>query len=171
MTLTNGVLQVDAQSNSLIGTYVMKVTMTTPDSGNQVWNTVNVVLNYCVITGLAKPTAPTTLAYTIFALNKLTIDMSSPGFQQVPACGYYLVETYTWTIPSSAPIKEFYSTGGSPYIIDIESTDPTKNGNYLVTLALSAFYPSTELTFTQSISFSVTVTDPCLTLVYTSFTL
>jgi hypothetical protein len=58
----------------------MKVTMTTPDSGDQKWNTVNVVLNYCVITGIAKPTTPTTLNYSIFALNKLTIDLSSPGF-------------------------------------------------------------------------------------------
>ena len=37
MTLDNGVLTVDAQSNTLIRTYEMDITMTTPDSGDQVF--------------------------------------------------------------------------------------------------------------------------------------
>lgn len=37
MTLDNGVLTVDAQNNSLVRTYEMKITMTTVDSGDQVF--------------------------------------------------------------------------------------------------------------------------------------
>ena len=116
MTLTDGVITVDAQSNSLIRTYEMKVTMTTPDSGDQLFETVIIKLDYCVITGLAKPTDPTDLAYSIFAAAALVNDLGTPGFQQVPACGYFLVNTFTWTIPSGAPIAQDTSTG-SQYII------------------------------------------------------
>ena len=40
MTLDNGVLTVDAQLNSLVTTYEMTVTMATPDSGDQTFETV-----------------------------------------------------------------------------------------------------------------------------------
>lgn len=85
--------------------------MVTPDSGDQVFQTVNVVMNYCVITELTPPVDPTDLAYTVFATSPLVIDLSTPGFLQVPACGYYLVDTFTWTIPSGAPIVQDTSTG------------------------------------------------------------
>ena len=80
--------------------------MTTPDSGDQTFDTVTVVLNVCVITHLDPPTMPTALTYKIFDSPAHQIDLSTPGFQQVPACGYYLVETFTWTIPSGAPITQ-----------------------------------------------------------------
>ena len=115
-----------------------------------------------MIVSLDPPTSPTTLDYLIFANDPLTIDLSSPGFQQVPACGYYLVETFTWDIPSGAPITE-NTSGGTSYAIDVASTDPSHDGTYTVTLNLSALYATLVTTYTQSISFTITVTDPCLT--------
>jgi len=38
----------------------------------------------------------------------------------VPACGYSLVETITWTIPTGTPISE---NGANRYLLDILSTD------------------------------------------------
>lgn len=68
MTLSNGVLTVDSQDNADVKTYNMRVTMTTPDSGDQLFDTVKVVLGVCVITHLDAPTDPTSTTYTIFAL-------------------------------------------------------------------------------------------------------
>ena len=80
MTLDSGVLTIDAQNNNLVRTYEMEVTMVTPDSGDQIFQTVDVVLEVCVILSLDPPTMPTTLDYLIFATSDLTIDLSSPGF-------------------------------------------------------------------------------------------
>ena len=88
----------------------------------------------------------------------------------MPACGYFLVETFTWTIPDGAPITE-NTSGGSSYVIDVESTDPSHDDTYSVTLGLSALYATLQTTYTQSISLSITVTDPCLTTTYEDFTL
>lgn len=104
MTLDSGVLTVDPRDNALIGKYELRVTMTTVDSGDQVFDTVVVDVDYCVITHIQEPDMPLDLDYKIFAVDDTIIDISVPGFQQVPACGYYLVETITWTIPSDAPI-------------------------------------------------------------------
>lgn len=170
MTLTNGVLEVDAQDNNLIGTYEMEITMVTPDSGDQVFQTVKVVLNYCVITHLTPPVDPTELDYLVFAPNPLVIDLGTPGFVQVPACGYFLVETYTWTIPEGAPITQDTSSG-SQYIVNVLSTDPSTHGSFAVTLGMSALYSTLQTTFTEDITFTVVVTDPCLTTEITTFTL
>lgn len=170
MTLDAGVLTVDSASNSDVKVYDMTVTMTTPDSGDQQFATVTVTLEVCVIVSLDPPTMPTTLEYLIFATSPLSIDLSSPGFQQVPACGYYLVETFTWDIPAGAPITE-NTSGGSRYVIDTASTTPADDGTYAVTLNLSALYATLVTTYTQSISFTVTVTDPCLTTTIAAFTL
>ena len=170
MTLNNGVLTVNSQSNLEVKTYNMRVTMTTPNSGDQTFDTVKVVLDVCVITSLAKPSAPQTTTYKIFDKPALTIDLSNPGFQQVPACGYYLVETFTWTIPQGAPITQ-NNSGNSKYKIDTLSTDPTKHGTYTVKLALSALYATLVATFTQEIEFVVTVNDPCRTTTIAAFTL
>ena len=88
----------------------------------------------------------------------------------MPACGYYLVETFTWDIPSGAPITE-NTSGGTSYVIDVASTDPSHDGTYTVTLNLSALYATLVTTYTQSISFTITVTDPCLTTTFETVTL
>jgi len=58
----------------------MSVTMTTPDSGDQTFETLNVVLDLCVILSLDPPTDPTSLEYLIFAVSPLSFDLSTPGF-------------------------------------------------------------------------------------------
>lgn len=146
MTLDNGVLTVDAQNNSLIKTYEMTVTMTTPDSGDQTFESVTVVLNLCVITHLDPPTQPSDTHYLIFATSPLSIDLSSPGFQQVPACGYYLVETFTWSGLDNSPITQ-NTSGGNQYAIDVDSTDPDDDATYSVSLHLSALYATLQTTY------------------------
>ena len=130
----------------------------------------NVVLEVCIILSLDPPTQPTLTDYLIFATSPLTIDLSTPGFQQVPACGYYLVETFSWDIPTGSPIAQ-NTSGGSEYVIDVESTDPAHDSTYSVTLNLSALYATLVATYTQSITFTITVTDPCLTTTYETVTL
>ena len=88
----------------------------------------------------------------------------------MPACGYYLVETFTWTIPDGAPITE-NTDGGSSYVIDVSSTTPSHDATYSVTLSLSALYATLVTTYTESITFDIVVTDPCLTTSITSFSL
>jgi len=53
----------------------------------------------------------------------------------------------------------------------VESTDPSHDGTYDVTLNLSALYATLVTTYTQSISFTLTVTDPCLTTTFVDFSL
>jgi len=119
---------------------------------------------------LDPPTTPAATSYLIFATTPLSIDISSPGFQQVPACGYYLVETFTWTIPADSGITQD-TDGGSNYKLKVDSTTPAHDGTYTVKLELSALYATLVATFTQEISFTVTVTDPCLTTAIAPFTL
>ena len=88
----------------------------------------------------------------------------------MPACGYYLVETFTWTIPAGSPITEDNS-GGSNYKLKVSSTDPSHDATYTVKLELSALYATLVSTFTQEISFDILVTDPCLTTTFEVFTL
>lgn len=63
------------------------------------------------------------------------------------------------------------TSGGSNYVIDVSSTDPSHDGTYEVTLSLSALYATLVTTYTQSITFSITVTDPCLTTTFETVTL
>ena len=56
-------------------------------------------------------------------------------------------------------------------MIDVDSTDPSHDSTYTVTLNLSALYATLVTTYTQSITFTVTVTDPCLTTTFETVTL
>ena len=81
MSLSNvGVLTVDSASNSNAKTYNMKITMTTANSGNQLFSTLTVVVNNCVITHPTAPTEPASKTYSIFAPAALANDLVSPGF-------------------------------------------------------------------------------------------
>jgi len=102
----------------------------------------------------------------IFALNPLDINLSSPGFVQRPACGYTLTNTFTWEIPAGAPITQ---TGN--YEIRVSSNNAAQRGIYDVKLINSVIYAGTGSTYSNSIPFTVTVTDPCLTTSFTDFTI
>lgn len=113
---------------------------------------------------------PTDLEYLIFALSDLVIDLSTPGFQQRPACGYALTETYGWTIPTDAPIVSA-NTYPEAYTLTTSSYDALTRGDYDVNLAFSGRYETTGVLYTNDISFTITVTDPCITTVLTDFTI
>lgn len=119
-----------------------------------------------MITDLDPPTAPVSPVQLIFAVTPLDLDLSSPGFVQRPACGYALAETFTWEIPSGAPITQ---TGD--YTLRTTSNTASDRNNYTVKLIDSANYAGTGVTYSNEVSFSITVTDPCLTTTLTDFTI
>ena len=148
--------------------YTLEVThSTTFEDAPIVFNTVTIDLRACVITNLDAPTAPTVAAATqlIFATSPLDIDLSTPtGFVQRPACGYTLANTFTWEIPTGAPI-----TQTSDYVIRVETEDASKRGTYTVKLINSANYAGTGVTYSNESEFVVTLTDPCQTTTLTDF--
>ena len=85
MTYSNDVVTVSAVSDDQAGTYIMRVTHSTVSSGNLSYNTITVTLSVCVVTHIALPTNPGAQSYTIHS-PKLSLDLSNPGFAQVPAC-------------------------------------------------------------------------------------
>ena len=135
--------------------------MSTADSGPQSYQTVSVTVALCVVTELTATNAPSpaSLTYTIFSLQPTVLDVSSPGFNQVPACGYYLFNTFTWTIPINAPITK---SSSNDYQVIVNSANTSQAGPYDVTLSVSALHAATMTTFTKAVSFTVTVVDPCL---------
>ncbi len=88
----------------------------------------------------------------------------------MPACGYYLVETFTWTGLTGTPITQDTS-GGTNYKLNVESTSPTDHNVYTVKLEITALYATLVIEYTQEISFDITVTDPCRTTEIAAFTL
>jgi hypothetical protein len=80
MTLDTGVITISSTSNDDVQIYEFEVTMTTPDSGDQVFETVSVKIDLCVVTHFDNPDIPVTQEYLLFALADLQIDISSPGF-------------------------------------------------------------------------------------------
>jgi len=165
MSLAGSVLTVNPNNNSQSKTYTMLTTMSTPNNGNKTWLTITVVVADCVITDLVAATAPTNKSYTIHALSNLVMDLTTPGFVQNPACGYALAETRSWTIPSGAPL----TFDATKYILTASSSRNLDDNIYSVSLSESAVYSGS--TFSNSVTFSVTVTDPCLTTVITPFTI
>lgn len=153
MTLSGNTLTVAPTHNTNhVGTFNLRVTMTTPDSGPQTYDTVTVTVALCVVTELTATNAPSVsdLTYTIFSLQPTVLDVSSPGFNQVPACGYYLFNTFTWTIPPSAPITK---SSSNDYQVIVNSSNASEAGTYPVTLSVSSLHGATMTTFTKDVSF------------------
>lgn len=149
----------------------MLVTHSTVFDGNIQFNTVTVTVNVCLITHIdlpADPTDPNPIEYVIHALNDITIDLSATGFQQRPACGYTLSENLVWSFnPALAP--PIITNANSPYTLLLRSSTNSDAGVYTATLTNAISYQSQS--FMPEISFQITVTDPCLTTVITSFDL
>ena len=159
--MTGDVLTINSITNDDVRVYTMLVTHSTEFEDDPIsFNTVTIDLKVCVITDLDPPTAPSVADTTqlIFALTALDVDLSSPGFVQRPACGYPLQETFTWEGLTNAPIT---STGD--YTIRVESNVAADRNVYDVTLLNSAKYLGTGVTYANSVAFTVTVVDPCLT--------
>ena len=125
-----------------------------------------------MLTDIIPPPAPTTgINYSIFALSDLIINLSSPGFVQTPACGYTLTESITWTLPNFSPIVVDTS---NKYKITVRSTRNLDDKVYPLIIRNTVSYLNSAgqtQNWTPQQSFSVTITDPCLTTVITDFTL
>ena len=112
------------------------------------------------------PNDPSPVEYTIHALSDVTVDMASPGFAQRPACGYALSETFAWTF-SPSPADPVTTYNLSPYNLLISSTTNADAAVYSATLTNAVSYSGQN--WMPSITFDITVTDPCLTTTITSF--
>ena len=134
----------------------MQVTHDTVDSGDLSYTTVTINVGWCVITHVDPPGAPTTedASYIVFDVEK-TITLT-PQFEQVPACGYALVEDIQWTIPTTAPITET----ADPYVLTVVSTDGLSHhaDNPVI---VQNFVTYEEQAWEPSLSFTVYITDPC----------
>jgi len=121
-----------------------------------------------VITDIDLPTNPGAKTYSIHALADIDLDLSTPGFVQRPACGYNLNQAITWSFTPS-PASALLPVAGAPYKLKISSKTNSHAGVFQATLRNAVTY-STQ-SWNPSISFQVTVVDPCLTTVISPFTI
>ena len=164
-------ITVNAVSNDEARDYQLVVTHSTPDNGDIVFENVLITIGVCVIEEIHLPTNPGAQEYYIHALSDVTINLSTPGFQQFPACGYTLDETFTWVFDPVDPHPNAIVTQTSvnPYIMQLTSTTNSDAGTWTATLMNDVVYQSDS--WLVSISFDVTIVDPCMTTVLTSFSL
>ena len=157
---------INAVDNAQARTYLMEVTHSTVDSGDKTFSTVTISVGWCVITGVSAPSQPSAsdAAYTVFATAK-TITLT-PQFEQVPACGYTLVEDIQWTIPSTSPI----TVTADKYVLSVESTDGL-NHHATNTVIVQNNVEYEGSTWSPSVTFDIVITDPCRTSVITDVTL
>jgi hypothetical protein len=169
MTMAGDVLTVEPTDNSQSATTAMLVTHSTVFDGDISFNTVTVIINDCVITHIDIPDDPSAsgaITYTIHALNNLNLDLSSPGFVQQPACDYTLTQIMAWSFNPS-PANPITTDSGAPYTLLVSSAVNSDADVYTATLTNSVSYQGQS--FMPSISFDITVIDPCLTTVITDF--
>ena len=145
-----------------IGTWTIKATQNTASGPNPVYTAVVITVG-CTITNIASPAAPTSptfkLSYNIYD-TALTIDLSTIQYPQTPLCGKTVTENFTWTIPNGAPI----TSSGEKIIVS--SSDKTKHNVYSVTLKNSITH--NDGSWAPSMTFDVTVLDPCRTTAITT---
>jgi len=125
----------------------------------------------CTITSIPNPTNPTsgkTLQYTL-SDPTLKIDFSNIVYTQVPPCEWPVTTTYAFTIPA-AGTTVMSQNSANPQQLDVITLNVAKVGSYAITLTRTANYLSTG-PFTSTFSFTVSVVDPCVSTVITTFTI
>lgn len=144
---------------SHVGTWEIWATQDTASGPNPNYLALTITVD-CTITAVADPTAPSvaggdTLTYQIF-YTALEIDLSSITYPQTPLCGYTVTEVFNWNItPVGYPITE------SGEKITVWTTDTAKHADYTVTLTNAITHSSG--TWSPSMTFVVSVVDPCRT--------
>ena len=142
-----------------VDTYVIKTVMTPTYGAVETYSTLTIVIT-CTIQSINDVAAPTTdLTYILYDKTH-SVDLSSNVYTQTPPCGYTTTNTHTWTIDSSSPITV---NSANPQQIDIVSLDRTKVGTHSVTMTTLFEYATQSFTETDTISFVITITDPCET--------
>ena len=169
MTLSGDDLTVAPTANGVADSYTMLVTHSTTFEDDDIeFNTLTIVVDVCVITHIDIPTDPSPVEYTIHALADTTVDLSSPGFVQQPACGYSLTEVMAWSFNPS-PANPITTDNANPYTLLISSAVNSDADVYSATLTNSVSYQGQS--FLPAISFDITVIDPCLTTVIDALTI
>jgi hypothetical protein len=164
------VIQINAADNTQAREYTLQVTHNTVDEGDLTYQTVTVVIGLCVITHIDPPTAPTASTYIIFS-GASTYSMT-PDFTQVPACGYDIQHTISWTLPTVDPDTLWTVFTGSSFLesapeathydLQVDSTSGlTHHQTYTIVATDSVQYQ--EQAFAPSLTFTVDVQDPCRT--------
>ena len=159
-------LTVNANDNNQAKNYVLQVTHSTPANGNIEFKTLTLAIGWCIITGISTPTLPTTAqaSYIIFSGTKtLTL---TPAFLQVPACGYAVTETITWTIPTAAPI----TVTSDKYVLSMVSTNGLAHHAVNKVIMKNKVQYDAQI-WEPSIEFDINITDPCRTSTITAITL
>jgi hypothetical protein len=77
---------------------------------------------------------------------------------QVPPCGYVLENSFSWTIDAASPITQDASV---EQMINVVSLDKNKLGTHTVTLTNAITYTPQSFAETETITFDVTIIDPC----------
>jgi hypothetical protein len=162
------VIQINAVDNSQARGYNLQVTHSTVDEGDLTYSTVTVNIGYCVITHIDIPTAPTSLAYTVFDPTPL-VSTLTPEFLQVPACGYAIQHNIVWTIPVVDPATLFVVDAADLYTFTTESTSGLTHHN-TYTLHVQDFVTYQDLSWEPYYEFTVVITDPCRTSVFPTYT-
>lgn len=78
----------------------------------------------------------------------------------MPPCGYTLTNSFSWTIDAASPISV---DPDNDQAIRVVSLDKDKLGSHTVTLTNDITYPTQSFAETETITFDVTIIDPCLT--------
>ena len=143
------------------GTWLVSVVQDTDSGANPSFEGVQIVVG-CTITNVASPAAPSTVGGWVLTYNvyeaTLPIDLASITYPQTPLCGYTVTESFAWTIPSGAPITV---DSDNPERINVQTTDDSKHNVYSVTLTNTITH--SDGTWSPSMTFDVTVLDPCRT--------
>jgi ribosomal protein L11 len=134
----------------------------TPSNGSAVTYDMLTVVIACTIASINAVAAPTTgLTYTLYATT-LSVDLLPNTYTQTPDCRFIVTETASWTIPSGSPIAV---NSANAQQIDVVSLDRTKVGTHAVSMAITFAYSAQSFTETDTISFTITIIDPCETTV------
>ena len=149
-----------------IGVYNLELTMTTASGEDQTYIAAIITVD-CTVTAIDDPAAPTTdLTYNIYDAN-LFIDLVARGtvYTQTPPCEHVGSQDFAWTIPADSGISEF-----SDMTLSVVSDDRDLASTYTVTLVNTISFDSTVPnndgdSFTPTITFDITVIDPCTTTV------
>lgn len=159
MTNLGTSIQVSPTNGDAVGEHLLRIVMTPSNGQVETYDMLKVVIT-CTIASINDVAAPNSgLTYILYDTTK-SIDLSGNVYTQSPDCRFVLTKTASWTIPNGSPIVQ---NAGNSQQIDIVSLDRTKVGTHQVSMAIKFDYNAQSFTETDTISFTVTIIDPCET--------
>ena len=127
----------------------------------------------CTITAVASPTSPVqptwSLTYNIFDA-PLIIDLSTIDYPQTPLCGRVVSETFSWpTFPATGTTPLEFDAANPELVTVGHSNDQSMHDVYTVTMVNTIIHA--DGIFTPTITFDITILDPCKTTVLNAVSL